>query len=295
MDQMAGGISLVKPTSSQENIPGTQVDTPLSPPPPPITPTMPVEQSASTLRRSSRQRGRNGHVPHNGTCRRRENGKGSRGRAESSSRGCREGDDEDGDDVHVHHVHVEPQQPKSTLGMSNGWPNKSNEDSKKRKDRGGVKSRDRGCREVDNEDGEDNDDHHARDDEEGQDIEEKPNEGDKHQMAATNTNDEDNHHLHLTTPNNETTSTTRSRTKWLHDPGGETRAQGCKPLSVGLEGEKIKPMSLNVEPDNVKTNNDHAEDNDHTQQLSRHPVGTTDGDKPHPNRPTEPPDDKEGE
>ncbi|KIJ12711.1 hypothetical protein PAXINDRAFT_14469 [Paxillus involutus ATCC 200175] len=63
-DQMAGGVSLVKPTSSQENVPGTHVDTP-SPPPP--TPSLPDEQTAPKSKRPTHQRSRNGHVPRNGT------------------------------------------------------------------------------------------------------------------------------------------------------------------------------------------------------------------------------------
>ncbi|KIJ06647.1 hypothetical protein PAXINDRAFT_20160 [Paxillus involutus ATCC 200175] len=111
-DHRAGSISLVKPTSSQENIPGTHVDTP-SPPPP--TPNLPVEQTAPMSTRPTHQRSRNGHVPRNGTRRTRgDNVKGSRGRAESRSRGGREPDDEDGDNVDVDHAHVVPQHPEST-------------------------------------------------------------------------------------------------------------------------------------------------------------------------------------
>ncbi|KAF8834928.1 hypothetical protein BDN67DRAFT_1016020 [Paxillus ammoniavirescens] len=93
--------------------------------------------------------------------------------------------------------------------------------------------------------------------------------------------------------------TPRGQIKRLHDPGGETRAQGCTPPSVGLEGERNEATSLHIEPNNievVETDNADVEGHhNHTQQLSRHPVGTTDGDKPRPNGPTEPPDEEEGE
>ncbi|KIJ08146.1 hypothetical protein PAXINDRAFT_18691, partial [Paxillus involutus ATCC 200175] len=115
-DQTAGGVSLVKPTSSQENVPGTHVDTP-SPPPP--TPSLPVEQTAPTSRRPTHQRSRNGHVPRNGTRRTREDDQGSRGEVKSRSRGGREPDDEDGDDDDVHHAQVEPQNPSSTRQTAN--------------------------------------------------------------------------------------------------------------------------------------------------------------------------------
>ncbi|KIJ08147.1 hypothetical protein PAXINDRAFT_18692, partial [Paxillus involutus ATCC 200175] len=104
------------PTSSQENVPGTHVDTP-SPPPP--TPSLPVEQTAPTSRRPTHQRSRNGHVPRNGTRRTREDDQGSRGEVKSRSRGGREPDDEDGDDDDVHHAQVEPQNPSSTRQTAN--------------------------------------------------------------------------------------------------------------------------------------------------------------------------------
>ncbi|KAF8833138.1 hypothetical protein BDN67DRAFT_1017907 [Paxillus ammoniavirescens] len=150
MDHKTGGVSLVKPTSRENDSLKTHVDTPNPPPPPPTSPTMPVEQPASTSRRLSRQRGRNGHVPRNGTRQTREDGEGSWGRVESSSRGSR-ADDEDGDDDDVQHGHVEPQEPQTTcqtaineaadtsnpnatsagttmpVGTSNGPPNRSNE------------------------------------------------------------------------------------------------------------------------------------------------------------------------
>ncbi|KIJ06131.1 hypothetical protein PAXINDRAFT_20666 [Paxillus involutus ATCC 200175] len=61
------------------------------------------------------------------------------------------------------------------------------------------------------------------------------------------------------------------------------------PPSVRLEGERNRRTSLNIEVDEVKT------DDNHTQQLSRHPVGMTDGDERRPSEPTEPPDKEEGE
>ncbi|KAF8833198.1 hypothetical protein BDN67DRAFT_986181, partial [Paxillus ammoniavirescens] len=55
-DHKTGGISLVKPTSHENDSPKTHVDTPNPPPPPPTSPTMPVEQLAPTLRRPTQQR-----------------------------------------------------------------------------------------------------------------------------------------------------------------------------------------------------------------------------------------------
>ncbi|KIJ12712.1 hypothetical protein PAXINDRAFT_14470 [Paxillus involutus ATCC 200175] len=75
----------------------------------------------------------------------------------------------------------------------------------------------------------------------------------------------------------------------VHDPGGETDAPGSQPPSIRLEGEKDKASSLYVEVDHVET------DDDHTQQPSRHPVGTTDGNERCPSEPTEPLDKKERE
>ncbi|KIJ10287.1 hypothetical protein PAXINDRAFT_16684 [Paxillus involutus ATCC 200175] len=83
-DQMAGGVSLVKPTSSQENVPGTHVDTPS--PPPPSTPSLSDEQMAPKSKRPTHQRSRNSHVPRNGTRRTREDDvEGSQGKAKSRS------------------------------------------------------------------------------------------------------------------------------------------------------------------------------------------------------------------
>ncbi|KIJ10059.1 hypothetical protein PAXINDRAFT_16906 [Paxillus involutus ATCC 200175] len=113
-DQKASGVSLIKPTSSQDS-PRARVDTPPSPPPSLTTPTMPVEQTAPTSRRPTRQRRRDGHVPRNGTCRTHEDdAEGSQGRAKSRSRGGREPDDKDGDDVDVDHAHVVPQHLETT-------------------------------------------------------------------------------------------------------------------------------------------------------------------------------------
>ncbi|KIJ04447.1 hypothetical protein PAXINDRAFT_22263, partial [Paxillus involutus ATCC 200175] len=113
----ASGVSLVNPTSSQGHLPRTRVDTPQPHPTstsPPSTPSMPVEQTAPTSRRPTRQRRRDGHVPCTGTRRTREHIEWSRGRVKLRSREGREAVDEDGEDVHVHHAHVEPQQPQTT-------------------------------------------------------------------------------------------------------------------------------------------------------------------------------------
>ncbi|KAF8835308.1 hypothetical protein BDN67DRAFT_1015664 [Paxillus ammoniavirescens] len=112
MDYTADGISLVKPTSSQDDVPGTHVNTP-SPPPPPITPTMPVEQMAPMPRQPTHQWHRDAHIPRNGTYRTWEDIEGSQREVQLRSRGCR-ADDKDGDDDDVHHGHVEPQMTQTT-------------------------------------------------------------------------------------------------------------------------------------------------------------------------------------
>ncbi|KIJ09064.1 hypothetical protein PAXINDRAFT_17847 [Paxillus involutus ATCC 200175] len=88
---------------------------------------------------------------------------------------------------------------------------------------------------------------------------------------------------------------TAKRADALHDPGGETDAPGSQPPSVRLEGEKNKASSLNVEPDNVKTDDATVEEDQDDQQTPRDPVGTPDGDERCPSEPTEPPDEKDGE
>ncbi|KIJ13525.1 hypothetical protein PAXINDRAFT_13642 [Paxillus involutus ATCC 200175] len=112
-DQKASGVSLIKPTSSQDS-PRARVNTPPSPPPSLTTPSLPVKQTALTSRRPTQQRSQNGHIPKNGTHRTRKDNEWSRRGVESRSRGGREPGDEDGDDVRVHHAHVEPHPPSST-------------------------------------------------------------------------------------------------------------------------------------------------------------------------------------
>ncbi|KIK77076.1 hypothetical protein PAXRUDRAFT_167893 [Paxillus rubicundulus Ve08.2h10] len=82
------------------------------------------------------------------------------------------------------------------------------------------------------------------------------------------------------------TTATRGRADIVHDPGGRADSPGSQPLSVRLEGEKCKRASLYVEPTDV--------DMDDEEKTPRGTVGTTDGDKCSPNKPTEPPDEKEG-
>ncbi|KIJ05892.1 hypothetical protein PAXINDRAFT_20878, partial [Paxillus involutus ATCC 200175] len=97
----ASGVSLVNPTSSQGHLPRARVDTPQPHPTstsPPSTPSMPVEQTAPTSRRPT-------------------HGEGSRRGVELRDQGSREAVDEDGEDVHVHHANVEPQQPQ-TVGQT---------------------------------------------------------------------------------------------------------------------------------------------------------------------------------
>ncbi|KAF8838885.1 hypothetical protein BDN67DRAFT_1060573 [Paxillus ammoniavirescens] len=117
-DQRTGGISLVKPTSSQGSLPRARVDSPPhhhhseSPTPPPTSPTMQVEQPTPSSKRLTDQQQRNGHVLCNGTRRTREDGEGSQGReVQSRSRGCRA-------DNNVHHGHVEPQTTQTTHQMA---------------------------------------------------------------------------------------------------------------------------------------------------------------------------------
>ncbi|KIJ08474.1 hypothetical protein PAXINDRAFT_18398 [Paxillus involutus ATCC 200175] len=103
-------VSLVNPTSSQGHLPRVRVDTPQPHPtstsPSPlshITPTMPSEQTASTSKRSTYQRRRDGHVRVETRRRRRDDDdEWSRGGVESRSRGYRETNDDDGSDVDVH-------------------------------------------------------------------------------------------------------------------------------------------------------------------------------------------------
>ncbi|KIJ06305.1 hypothetical protein PAXINDRAFT_20490 [Paxillus involutus ATCC 200175] len=119
MDQKASGVSLVKPTSSLDS-PRARVNTPPSPPLPPHTPNLPVEQTAPTSTRPTHQRGQNGHIPGNGTCCTCEDDvEGSQGKVELRSRGDREPDDEDGNDVDVDHAHVMPHPPSSTRQTAN--------------------------------------------------------------------------------------------------------------------------------------------------------------------------------
>ncbi|KIJ11305.1 hypothetical protein PAXINDRAFT_15772 [Paxillus involutus ATCC 200175] len=86
----------------------------------------------------------------------------------------------------------------------------------------------------------------------------------------------------------------RTRADALHNPGGQMNSPGSKPPSVELEGERIRWSSLCVEADDVEMNNDSVENDHDTQQSPRRPVGTTDGDKRHPNGPTQPSDKEKG-
>ncbi|KAF8839062.1 hypothetical protein BDN67DRAFT_1012599 [Paxillus ammoniavirescens] len=177
-DHTADGVSLVKPTSRENDSPRTRVDTP-PPPPPPTSPTMPVEQPAPTSKRPTHQQSRDGHILKNGMCQTREDVNRSRREVKSRSQGCSKVVDEDSDNVDVDHAHVEPQQPQPTrqtadvkttdatnpyangtgtttpVGRSCGPPNVSNKGN-----RGGVKLWSRGCR-ADDENGDDNDVHHG--------------------------------------------------------------------------------------------------------------------------------------
>ncbi|KIJ11271.1 hypothetical protein PAXINDRAFT_15813 [Paxillus involutus ATCC 200175] len=101
-------------------LPRARVNTPRphptseSPNPPPSTPNPPFEQMASTSRRPTGQRSRNGHLPSNETHHTREHDKGSQRRGQSRSRGLREADNDDGKDNDIHQAHVVPQNPQST-------------------------------------------------------------------------------------------------------------------------------------------------------------------------------------
>ncbi|KAF8835234.1 hypothetical protein BDN67DRAFT_984749 [Paxillus ammoniavirescens] len=113
-DHTADSVSLVKPTSCENNSPRTRVDTPNPPPPPPTSPSLPVEQLTSTSRRPTDQQCQDAHVPRNGTRHTCEDNKWSQGEVESSSQGSQEADNKDSEDNNDHHAHVEPQQPKLT-------------------------------------------------------------------------------------------------------------------------------------------------------------------------------------
>ncbi|KAF8836909.1 hypothetical protein BDN67DRAFT_1014299, partial [Paxillus ammoniavirescens] len=160
---------------SSQDSPRARVDTSPSPPPSLTAPTMPVEQLAPTSRRPTQQRGRNSHVPRNGTRRTRKDIEGSQGReVKPRNRGSR-ADDEDGDDDNVHHGHVEPQQPQTVsqtadvkaTDTTNPYANGAGTTTpvgrsyEPLNDIDGVKLRSRGGRELDNEDGEDVDVDHT--------------------------------------------------------------------------------------------------------------------------------------
>ncbi|KIJ04914.1 hypothetical protein PAXINDRAFT_21801 [Paxillus involutus ATCC 200175] len=98
--------------------------------------------------------------------------------------------------------------------------------------------------------------------------------------------------------NNNTKSSrtaTRTRADTVHNPGGETK----KTPSVRLEGERRRRASPYIELIDVDETN--AEEDGRPQGQSkakkspRDPVGTMDSDEHHPNKPTEPPDEEEGE
>jgi hypothetical protein len=123
-DQTTSGVSLVKPTSSQD-LPEARVDSPPhhhhseSPTPSPTPPTMPSEQTASTSKRSTYQRRRDGHVRVETRRRRRDDDdEWSRERVQSRNRGYRETNDDDGIDVDVHRAYVVPQQPQTVSQMA---------------------------------------------------------------------------------------------------------------------------------------------------------------------------------
>ncbi|KIJ05737.1 hypothetical protein PAXINDRAFT_21032, partial [Paxillus involutus ATCC 200175] len=160
----------------------------------------------------------------------------------------------------------------------------------------------------------------GKEDEEGQQNRERGRTTKERRTAVTNANDEDdsprpslqapsppppplpNHPIPPhpeqreddvdTTKSNKTPA--RRRADAVHDPGDETDAPDSVPPSVRLEGERNRRTSLNVDVVDVETDDNHAEDDDHTQQPSRHPVGTPDGDLRRPNGPTEPPDEEKG-
>ncbi|KIJ12438.1 hypothetical protein PAXINDRAFT_14762 [Paxillus involutus ATCC 200175] len=118
----ASSVSLINPTSSQGHLPRARVDTPQPHPTstsPPSTRILPFEQPASTSRRLSHQRRRDGHVPRIETHRRRRDNddEWSWERVQSRSRGYRETNGDDGEDVDVHRADVAPQQPQ-TVGQT---------------------------------------------------------------------------------------------------------------------------------------------------------------------------------
>ncbi|KAF8833661.1 hypothetical protein BDN67DRAFT_1017301, partial [Paxillus ammoniavirescens] len=114
-DQTVDGVSLVDLTSSQDEVPAAQINTPT--PPSLTTPTLPP--TSNEMRRTCEDEGKSRG---RGDSRGRE-GKEAAGRIDeqmSAVQGPGRGamnqtassdDDDDGDDVNVHHIHVEPQSP----------------------------------------------------------------------------------------------------------------------------------------------------------------------------------------
>ncbi|KIJ11850.1 hypothetical protein PAXINDRAFT_15303 [Paxillus involutus ATCC 200175] len=79
----------------------------------------------------------------------------------------------------------------------------------------------------------------------------------------------------------------RMRADAVYNPGSETDTPDSVPPSVRLEGERSRLTSLNVEVNDVKMDDNHA------QKPSNNPVGMTDGDERPPNAPTELPNKDE--
>jgi hypothetical protein len=81
----------------------------------------------------------------------------------------------------------------------------------------------------------------------------------------------------------------RTHADTVHDPGSEMK----KSPSVQLKGKRSKATSLNIEPNNIETDDDEVKGHHNVQKPPKDPVGMSDSNKHHPNRPTEPPDEEE--
>ncbi|KIJ19312.1 hypothetical protein PAXINDRAFT_7805 [Paxillus involutus ATCC 200175] len=365
-------------TSNDEDSPRTPPEPPpLHHPSPPPTPSLPVEQTVPTSRRSTYQRRRDGQVLRTGTRCTHEDDEWSRRGVELRSRGSEEADDEGGDDVDVDHAHVVLQTPHMTrqtayneaadpsnpnargagttkpAGRSYEPPNKSNKGEKggEEDDMGewasGIETP------SSNDNGGDEDVHHAYvvptstlpppyhalptpdrqrpplstplkgeeknsqqsttqqprwtpydqrsngegqgegvggDDEvEGNDDQETSYGDDERRRRKEEARDEARDDEGSREVDRDVEGSRDDEEDALHDQEGKTDAPDSVPPSVRLEGERNRRTSLNVEVDD-----DHAKDDDHTQQPSRHPVGTTDSDERRPSEPTEPLDEEKG-
>ncbi|KIJ15060.1 hypothetical protein PAXINDRAFT_11980 [Paxillus involutus ATCC 200175] len=234
------------------------------------------------------------------------------GRVKLRSQEGREVVDEDGEDVHIHHAHVEPQQPQMTHQMAadttDPHANSAGPVGPVGMLNEPLNGIDKGVEEGDRK------------------VEEEDEKGRRaSESAAPSSNDDSGDEdvryvtttLHPALPPpppvhpkqlddvNSARACKMAAQRMcgdaMNDPGSEMDAPGSQPPSVWLKGEKDKALSLYVEADHVEADDDNAktvnatvkEDQD-DQIPPRDPVGTQDGDMRCPNEPTEPPDEEEG-